>query len=87
MKGEGDVPTNKDLDVSLFGESDFEEILCYIAASSSPFLGRFIEDVEYSEPLREIILQVFEFAFKKDIVLGDLQPVNFIPETGLFTLP
>ena len=68
----GSIPTDKDLDVSSFRESDFEEIFCYVTTSSSPFLGRFIEDVEYSEPLWEFILQLLEFAFKKDIVFGDL---------------
>jgi len=74
----GNIPTDKDLDIAVFRESGFEEFFSYITTSSGPFLGRFIEDIEYSEPLRELILQFLEFAFKKDIVLSDLSvnPMN-----------
>jgi hypothetical protein len=81
----GNIPTDKDLDIAVFRESGFEEFFSYITTSSGPFLGRFIEDIEYSEPLREVILQFLEFTFKKDIVLGDLL-VSRVPGKGV-TLP
>jgi hypothetical protein len=72
------LPTDEYLDIAGFGEYSFEEFFGYMATSPCPFLGRFIEEIEYSEPLRELILQFLEFAFKKDIVLSDLSvnPVN-----------
>jgi hypothetical protein len=53
-----------------------------MATSACPFFGRFIEDIEYSEPLRELILQFLEFTFKKDIVFSDLF-VNHVNGRGL----
>lgn len=65
---------DEDLDVLLLGlwENGLEELLGDVALSASPLLGRVVQDVERTEPLRVRVLDFLEFLLQKDVLLGNI---------------
>lgn len=65
---------NEDLDVFLLGlrKDSLQKVLGDVALSTSPVLGRVVEEIECLEAPRVGVLQFIEFLLQKDVILRDV---------------
>lgn len=65
---------DEDLDVLLLGfrENGLEQLLGDVALAASPLLGRVVQDIERTEPLRVRVFEFLKLLLQEDVLLRDV---------------